>query len=141
MNDLKFGWGNKNTHNPCCHQGILPLCGPPSLHGPTNKTPQDPWPGKGRSCLFVYRRSQGSTGRQAGCSMTSCHGMTNLLKRYICLLTVLFGVDCSQHLAEVQGVYQLLAEKIAVYELMSAELIVETLWRPGSASATYVRIC
>lgn len=55
-------------------------------------------------------------------------GMTNLLKRYIRLLTVLFGAGCS-HLTEVQGVYQVLAEKAAVYELMSAELIAETLWR------------
>ena len=54
--------------------------------------------------------------------------MTNLLKRYIRLLTVLFGAGCS-HLTEVQGVYQVLAEKIAVYETMSAELIAETLWR------------
>jgi hypothetical protein len=52
--------------------------------------------------------------------------MLNLLKRYIRLLTVLFGADCS-HLTEVQGVYQVLAEKIAVYEMMSAELIAETL--------------
>jgi hypothetical protein len=33
------------------------------------------------------------------------------------------------HLTEVQGVYQELAKKNAVYETMSAELIAETLWR------------
>ena len=54
--------------------------------------------------------------------------MLTLLKRYICLLTVLFRARCS-HLTEVPGVYQVLAEKIAVYETMSAELIAETLWR------------
>ena len=54
--------------------------------------------------------------------------MTNLLRRYITLLSVLFGAGCS-HLTEVQGVFQVLAEKIAVYETMSAELIAETLWQ------------
>ncbi len=65
---------------------------------------------------------------ELGCCPASYHGMLNLLKRYIRLLTVLFGAGCS-HLTEVQGVYQVLAEKIAVYETMSAELIAETLWR------------
>ena len=54
--------------------------------------------------------------------------MLTLLKRYIRLLNVLFGAGCS-HLTEVQGVNQVLAEKIAVYETMLAELIAETLWR------------
>ena len=65
---------------------------------------------------------------EPGCCPASYHGMLNLLKRYIHLLTVLFGAGCS-HLTEVQGVYQVLAEKIAVYETMSAELIVEMLWQ------------
>ena len=54
--------------------------------------------------------------------------MLNLLKRYICLLTVLFGAGCS-HLMEMQGVHQVLAEKIAVYETMSREVIAEMPWR------------
>jgi hypothetical protein len=66
--------------------------------------------------------------QRQGCCPASNHGMLNLLKRYIRLLTVLFGADCL-HLTEVQGVYQVLAEKIAVYEMMSAELIAETLWQ------------
>ena len=65
---------------------------------------------------------------EPGCCPASYHGMTNLLRRYITLLSVLFGAGCS-HLTEVQGVFQVLAEKIAVYETMSAELIAETLWR------------
>ena len=54
--------------------------------------------------------------------------MLTLLRRYIRLLTVHFGAGCS-HLTEVQGIYQVLAEKVAVYETMSAELIAELLWR------------
>jgi hypothetical protein len=65
---------------------------------------------------------------EPGYCPASYHGMLNLLKRYIRLLTVLFGAGCS-HLTEVQGVYQVLAEKIAVYETMSAALIAETIWR------------
>jgi hypothetical protein len=65
---------------------------------------------------------------EPGCCPAFYYGMLNLLKRYICLFTVLFGAGCS-HLTEVQGVYQVLAEKIAVYKTMSAELITEMLWR------------
>ena len=54
--------------------------------------------------------------------------MLTLLKRYIRLLTVLFGTRCA-HLLEVQGVYQVLAEKAAVYESMSGELVAETIWQ------------
>ena len=55
--------------------------------------------------------------------------MLTLLRRYICLLTGLFGAGCF-HLTEVQGIYQVLAEKVAVYyETMSAELIAEILWQ------------
>jgi hypothetical protein len=50
-----------------------------------------------------------------------------LLKKYIQLLTVLFGPGCA-HLAEVQGVYQILSAKSAVYETMTAESVAETLW-------------
>ena len=69
-----------------------------------------------------------------------------LLKRYIRLLTVLFGAGCS-HLTEVQGIYQVLAEKMAVYEVMSGELIAETLWqvfleaRECFTSAIWDRVC
>jgi hypothetical protein len=54
--------------------------------------------------------------------------MLTFLRRYICLLTVLFGAGFS-HLTEVQEIYQVLAEKVAVYETMSVELIAEILWR------------
>jgi hypothetical protein len=53
--------------------------------------------------------------------------MFNLLKRYFRLLAVLFRGGCS-NLTEVQGVYQVLAEKITVFETMSGELVAKTLW-------------
>ena len=57
MKDLKFGWGNENTHD-TMPPGNLPLCRPSGLHGPTNEATQDP--GKGRPCkIFVNGRRQG----------------------------------------------------------------------------------
>jgi hypothetical protein len=65
---------------------------------------------------------------EPGCCPAFYHSMLNLMKRYIRLLTVLFGAGCL-HLTEVKGMYQVLAEKGAVYKSMSMELIAEILWR------------
>ncbi len=62
-----------------------------------------------------------------GCCPGNYHNMLRLLRTYIRLLTVLTGAG-SAHLAEVQGVYQILSAKSAVYEIMSANLVAETLW-------------
>ena len=43
-----------------------------------------------------------------------------IIQRYICMLTVLFGAGCG-HLIEVQGVFQVFADKSAVYELMTGD--------------------
>jgi hypothetical protein len=47
------------------------------------------------------------------CCPPTYYEMLSLLKRYIRLLNVVFGTRCA-HLLEVQGVYQVLAEKAAV---------------------------
>lgn len=54
--------------------------------------------------------------------------LNNLIKKDIRLLIVLFGQGCA-HLAEVQGVHQILSTKSAVYETMTAELVAEILVR------------
>ena len=55
--------------------------------------------------------------------------MLSLIWHYIRMLTVLFGAGCG-HLIEVQGVFQVFADKSAVYELlMTGELVAETLWQ------------
>jgi hypothetical protein len=65
---------------------------------------------------------------EPGCCTGSYYAMLRLLRRYICLLIVRFGAGCS-HLTKLQGIYQVLAEKVTVYETMSAELIAEILWQ------------
>ena len=69
-------------------------------------------------------------GAEPGCCPTNFYNiMLSLLKRYIRLLTVLFGPRCV-HLSEVQeGVYHGLSEKVAVYESLSGALIAEILWQ------------
>jgi hypothetical protein len=61
-----------------------------------------------------------------GCCPGSYYNMLSLIWRYICMLTVLFGAGCG-HLIEVQGVFQVFADKSAVYELMTGELVADTL--------------
>jgi hypothetical protein len=100
MKDLKFGWGNENTHN-TCHRGISPHT---VLQVSTDKQTR-----RGKTQEQADRATYLSTDdvraleAKPGCCPASCHGMLNLLKRYIYLLTVLFGAGCS-HLTEVQGV-------------------------------------
>ncbi len=125
MKDLKFGWGNENTHD-TCHRGISPF---PVLQVSTDQQTKrcktQEW---ADLATYLSTNDVMALETEPGCCLASYHGRLNLLKRYICLLTVLFGAGCS-HLTEVQGVYQVLAEKIAVYKTMSAELIAVTLWR------------
>jgi hypothetical protein len=59
---------------------------------------------------------------EPGCCPSTYYGMLNLLKRYIRLLNVLFGTRCA-HLLEVQGVYQVLAKKAAVYETIRQRML------------------
>ena len=125
MKDLKFGWGNENTHD-TCHRGISPfavLQVSMDQQMKRRKTQE-----RADRATYLSTDDVRALESEPGFCPASYLGMTNLLKRYIRLLTVLFGAGCS-HLTEVQGVYQVLAEKAAVYELMSAELIAETLWR------------
>ena len=125
MKDLKFGWGNENTHD-TCHRGISPFAVlQVSMDQQTKRRKTQE---RADRATYLSTDDVRALEAEPGCCPGSYHGMTNLLRRYIRLLTVLFGAGCS-HLTEVQGVYQVLAEKIAVYETMSAELIAETLWR------------
>jgi hypothetical protein len=126
MKDLKFGWGNENTHD-TCHRGISPFT---VLQQVSTDQPTKHCKTQERADRATYLSTDNVRALEAerGCCPASYHWMLNLLKRYICLLTVLFDAGCS-HLTEVQGVYQLLAEKIAVYDTMSAELIAKLLWR------------
>ncbi len=125
MKDLKFGWGNKNTHDRC-HRGISPFTVLQVLTDQQTKRCKT----QERADCATYLSADNVRALEAepGCCPSFYHGVLDLLKRYICLLTVLYGAGCS-HLTEVQGVYQVLAEKIAVYETMSAELIAKMLWR------------
>ncbi len=107
-------------------QGNLAIHCPPDIDGPANEASQDT--GAGRSGYLLSTDDVRALEAEPGYCPASYHVILNFLKRYIRLLTVLFGAGCS-HLTEVQGVYQVLAEKITVYETMSAELIAETLWQ------------
>ena len=125
MKDLKFGWGNENTHD-TCHRGISPFAIlQVSMDQQTKRRKTQE---RADRATYLSTDDVRALEAEPGCCPASYHGMTNLLRRYITLLSVLFGAGCS-HLTEVQGVFQVLAEKIAVYETMSAELIAETLWR------------
>jgi hypothetical protein len=118
MKDLKFGWGNKNTHH-SCHRGISPFTVFQVLTD--QQTKRRKTQEQADRAIYLSTDDVRALEAEPGCCPASYHGMLNLLERYICLLTVLFGVGCS-HLTEVQGVYQVLAEKIAVYDA-------ETLWQ------------
>ncbi len=126
MKDLKFGWGNKNTHD-TCHRGISPFTVLQGSMGQQTKRCKTQERADRATCLSTDNVR--ALEAKPGCCPASYYGMLNLLKRYIRLLTtVLFGAGCS-HLTEVQYVYQVLAEKIAVYKTMLVELIAETLWQ------------
>ncbi len=125
MKDLKFGWGNENTHN-TCHRGISTFT---IFQVSTDQqTKRRKTQERADRATYFFTDNVRALEAEPGCCPASYHGMLNLLKRNNRLLTVLFGAGCS-HLKEVQGVYQVLAEKIANDETMSAELIAETLWR------------
>ena len=64
-----------------------------------------------------------------GCCPGSYYNMLlSLTRRYIRMSTVLFGAGYG-HVIEVQGVCQVFADKSAVYELMTGELVAETSWQ------------
>ena len=125
MKDLKFGWGNENTYD-TCHRGITPFAVlQVTMEQQTKRRKTQE---RADRATYLSTEDVRSLEAEPGCCPTSYLAMLNLLKRYIRLLTVLFGAGCS-HLTEVQGIYQVLAEKMAVYESMSGELIAETLWQ------------
>jgi hypothetical protein len=126
MKDLKLGWGNENTYD-TCHRGITPFAVMQvSMDQQTKRRKTQE-----RAEMATYLSTEdvrAALEAEPGCCPASYHSMLNLMKRYICLLTMLFGAGCS-HLTEVQGVYQLLAKKGALYKSMSIDLIAEILWR------------
>jgi hypothetical protein len=125
MKDLKFGWGNENTYD-TCHRGISPFAVlQVSMEQQTKRRKTQE---RADRATFLSTDDVRSLEAEPGCCPPNYYGMMSLLKRYIRLLTVLFGARCS-HLLEVQGVYQALAEKVGVYELMSSELVAETIWQ------------
>jgi hypothetical protein len=114
MKDLKFGWGNKKTYG-TCHRRILPFT---VLQVSTMEQQQN-------KCRKVQKCPDRAThlstddvwSREAGpgCCPGSYYNMLSLIWRYIRMLTVVFGAGCG-HLIEVQGVFQVFADKSAVYE-------------------------
>jgi hypothetical protein len=123
MKDLKFGWGNENTHD-TCQRRISPFT---VLQVSTDQQMKRHKTQERADCAtYLSIDDVRALEAKPGCCPASYRGMLNLLKRYIQLLTVLFGAGCS-HLTKVQVVYQVLVEKIAVYETMLVELIAETL--------------
>ena len=125
MKDLKFGWGNENTYD-TCHRGISPFAVlQVSMEQQTKRRKTQE---RAERATFLSTDDVRSLEAEPGCCPPTYYAMLTLLKRYIRLLTVLFGTRCA-HLLEVQGVYQVLAEKAAVYESMSGELVAETIWQ------------
>ena len=125
MKDLKLGWGNENAHD-TCHRGISPFAVlQVSMDQQTKRRKTQE---RADRATYLSTEDVRALEAEPGCCPGSYYAMLTLLRRYIRLLTVLFGAGCS-HLTEVQGIYQVLAEKVAVYETMSAELIAEILWR------------
>jgi hypothetical protein len=125
VKDLKLGWGNENTYD-TCNRGISPfavLQVTMDQQTKRRKTQE-----RAERATYLSTDDVRALEAEPGCCPSSYFGMLNLLRRYIRLLTVLFGAGCS-HLTEVQGVYQVLAEKAAVYEVMTTEPIAEILWR------------
>jgi hypothetical protein len=124
MKDLKFGWGNENTYG-TCHRRILPFT---VLQ--VSMEQQD-------KCRKVQKCADGATHLSTdvvqsmeadlGCCPGSYYNMLSLIWHYIRMLTgLLFGAGCV-YLIEVQGVFQVFADKSTVYELMTGELVAETL--------------
>ena len=125
VKDLKFGWGNENTYD-TCHRGMSPFAVlQVSMEQQTKRRKTQE---RADRATFLSTDDVRALETEPGCCPSNYYGMMNLLKRYIHLLTVLFGARCS-HLLEVQGMYMILAEKIGVYETMSCELIAETMWQ------------
>ena len=125
MKDLKFGWANENTYD-TCHRGISPFAVLQVSMEVQNKRRKI----QERADRATYLSTDDVRSMEAepGACPHGYYGMLNLIRRYIRMLTVLFGPGCV-HLLEVQGVYQVLSDKAGVYETMSGELVAETLWQ------------
>jgi hypothetical protein len=125
MKDLKFGWGNENTYD-TCHRGISPFAVlQVSMEQQTKRRKVQE---RADRATHLSTDDVRSLEGDPGCCPGSYYNMLNLIKRYIRLLTVLFGAGCT-HLLEVQAVFQVLSDKSAIYEAMSADLVAETLWQ------------
>ncbi len=125
VKDLKFGWGNENTYD-TCHRGISLFAVLQVSMEQQNKRRKV----QERADRATYLSTDDVRSMEAepGSCPVNYHGMLTLVKGYIRLLTVLFGAGCA-HLLEVQGVYQMLSDKAAVYKGMSGALIAKTLWQ------------
>ena len=126
--DLKFGWGNENTYG-TCHRRISPF----TVLQQVSMEQQNKCQHKVQK--FADWATHLSTDdvpqsmeANPGCCPGSYYNMLSLIWHYICMLTVLFGAGCG-HLIEVQGVFQVFADKSAVYELMTGKLVAEMLWQ------------
>lgn len=93
MKDLKFGWGNENTHN-TCHCWISPFAVlQVSMDQQTKRCRTQE---RADWATFLSTDNIRALEAKPGCCLASYHGMMiNLLKRYIRLLTVLLGAGCS----------------------------------------------
>ncbi|KAI2496731.1 hypothetical protein MHU86_17778 [Fragilaria crotonensis] len=136
MKDLKFGWGNENTHD-TCHRGISPFAVlQVSMDQQTKRRKTQE---RADRATYLSTDDVRALEAEPGCCPGSYHGMTNLLRRYIRLLTVLFGAGCS-HLTEVQGVYQVrdccIRDNVGRTDCRNA---VAVFVDARSASATWVR--
>ncbi len=125
LKDLRFGYGNETTYD-TCHRGITPLAVLQVSMEQQHKRR------KIQECAdqatLISIDDVREMEAEPGSCPTTYFTMVGLLRKYIRLLMVLLGAGCA-HLSEVQGVYQILSVKADVlYEPMSADLVVETLW-------------
>jgi hypothetical protein len=98
----------------------------------TTRATEESSPSPSSKCQCISRRSasrlKSGPIEQCFCPRkTSGRRDVDVVEEYICLLTMLFGAGCS-HLTEVQGIYQVLVEEVAVYQLSWATKGVQTLF-------------
>jgi hypothetical protein len=89
MKDLKLGWGNENTYD-TCHRGITPFAVMQvSMDQQTKlrKTQE-----RAERATYLSMEDRRALEAKLGCCPASYHSMLNLLKRYICLITVLQNI-------------------------------------------------
>jgi hypothetical protein len=126
VKDLRFGY-NGDLSYASCHRGIISPFAVLTVLMETQAKRRKVQE-RASQATFLSTMDVQMFEADPGICPSTYHGIRDLLRKYMKLLSVMFGDNC-QHLQEIKGIHRTLGVMVSAYKTMSPDLVVTIVWQ------------